>query len=284
MLVNKIGSALGAEVIDEDLTRVQDSQTITNINNAFVEHIVLVFRNQNFSSPDEFVEAAKILGDPMPPVTNTYRLPNYDVVEELKSNSVDKRTGEPIDQRGGSWHTDHSNLERPPKATTLYAITLPPSGGANTEFTNMYLAYEALADDIKERIGGRKSFQAYQSRRAPRKLLTRSTAEREGSSGAWQPIVRKHPVSEIPALYINPMRCDAIEGMEEKEGDELLDFLYRHFDNPEFQYSHEWRQGDMLIWDNRCALHQATPLANPKETRYMHRIMLRGDLPLMADL
>ena len=205
------------------------------------------------------------------------------MVEELKSNSVDKRTGKPIDQRGGSWHTDHSNLEQPPKATTLYAITLPPSGGANTEFANMYLAYETLPEEVKKLVFGRKSFQAYQSRRAPRKLLTRSTAEREGSSGVWQPIVRKHPVSGKPALYINPMRCDAVEGMKEKEGDELLDYLYHHFDNPEFQYSHEWRPGDMLIWDNRCALHQATSLENPEETRYMHRIMLKGELPVLAD-
>ena len=282
MFVNKFGSALGAEVTEADLTGDQDTQDIANIEIAFAEHLVLVFRDQKFSSPDEFVKAARILGDPMPPVTDTYRLPGYEVIEELKNNSVDKRTGKPIDQRGGSWHTDHSNLKHPPKATTLFAITLPPSGGANTEFTNMYLAYETLPDDVKKQISGRKSFQAYQSRRAPRKLLTRSNTERKDSSGVWQPIVRKHPVSEKPALYINPMRCDAVEGMDEKEGDDLLDYLYQHCNNPQFQYSHDWRPGDMLIWDNRCALHQATPLANPNETRYMHRIMLKGEQPVMA--
>ena len=282
MKINRIGEALGAEVIEIDLRQNLDSAIIAEINKAFRDHVVLVFRDQHFSSPEEFINAAKYLGDPMPPVTTTYRLTDYEVVEELKSNSVDKRTGKPIDQRGGSWHTDHSNLGQPPKATTLYAINLPPSGGGNTEFTNMYMAFETLPEDIKKRIEGLQSFQAYQSRRAPRKLLTRSEDEREGSSGTWQPLVRKHPESGKAALYINPMRSDAIEGMDETEGDQLLDTLYRHFDNPEFQYSHEWRMGDMLIWDNRCALHQATPSINPQELRYMHRIMLKGDLPIMA--
>jgi len=155
MRINRIGDALGAEVTDIDLRERLDSGIVAKINNAFTDHIVLVFRNQKFASPDEFISAAENLGEPMPPVTMTYRLPGYEVVEELKNNSMDKRTGNPIDQRGGSWHTDHSNLERPPKATTLFAISLPSSGGGNTEFTNMYLAFESLPGDIKHEIAGR---------------------------------------------------------------------------------------------------------------------------------
>jgi len=101
------------------------------VNAAFVENGVLVFRNQKFTGPEQFLAAASNLGEPMPPVVATYRLPGYDIIEELTNSATDKRTGEttPL-YRGGSWHTDHSNLECPPKATTLYAIDLPQAAAA----------------------------------------------------------------------------------------------------------------------------------------------------------
>ena len=84
------------------------------------------------------------------------------------------------------------------------------------------------------------------------------------------------------ALYLNPMRCDAVERLSEAEGDALMDALFEHCAQERFQYSHPWSQGDMLIWDNRAALHQATPINVPSERRYMHRIMLKGDAPILA--
>jgi taurine dioxygenase len=284
MNIRPISAPFGAEVTGVDLRQPLSDGARTSINDAFVANGVLVFREQNFAGPDQFLAAASNLGDPMPPVVATFRLPGYDVIEELTNSAIDKRTGEttPL-YRGGSWHTDHSNLECPPKATTLYAIELPPSGGGNTEFTNMMMAFEALDEPMKEKIQGRRAFQAYLSRRAPRKLLARSEAEKKASDGVWQPLVRRHPESGRPALYLNPMRCDAVESMGEAEGDALLDALYRHCDSPAFQYSHRWSKGDMLVWDNRSCLHQATPVRTPSERRYMHRIMLKGDKPIMAD-
>ena len=283
MKIRRLDAPFGAEVIGLDLRQKLDARTSGTINRAFVENAVLVFRDQDFATPDEFLAAASNLGEPMPPVTATYRLPGYDAIEALVNSATDPRTGEtaPL-MRGGSWHTDHSNLEEPPKATTLYAIELPPSGGGNTEFVNMIMAYDALDGATKERLRGRRAFQAYLSRRAPRRLLQRTEEERKGSDGTWQPLVRRHPETGRPALYLNPMRCDAVEGMGEAEGDALLDALYAHCDQKRFQYSHDWSPGDMLIWDNRSCLHQATPVRVPSEQRYMHRIMLKGDRPLMA--
>ena len=284
MNICPIDAPFGAEVTGVDLRQPLVDDARAAINDAFVENGVLVFRDQIFAGPDQFLAAATNLGDPMPPVVATYRLPGYEEIEELTNSAIDKRTGEktPL-YRGGSWHTDHSNLACPPKATTLYAIELPPSGGGNTEFTNMAMAYSALDNSMKEILRGRRAFQAYLSRRAPRKLLARSEAEKKGSEGVWQPLVRQHPETGRAALYLNPMRCDAVEGMSEAEGDALLDALYRHCDRPDFQYSHRWSKGDMLIWDNRSCLHQATPVSVAGERRYMHRIMLQGDKPIMAD-
>jgi len=281
--IARIDAPFGAEVRGLDLAGGLDAATRDAVNRAFVDNVVLVFRDQKFAAPERFLAAAEILGEPMPPVTATYRLPGFAAIEEIVNSATDKRTGDTAPLlRGGSWHTDHSNLEAPPKATTLYALELPESGGGNTEFINMYLAYEALSEELKAAIRGRRSFQAYISRRAPRKLLTRTEAERDGSDGVWQPLVRRHPETGRDALYLNPMRCDAVEGMDEAAGDALLDALYAHCDQPRFRYSHQWRPGDMLVWDNRAALHQATPVRVPGERRHMHRIMLRGDRPLMA--
>ena len=283
MDIGPIGAPFGAEVTGIDLSQPLLDDARAAINDAFVENGVLVFRDQNFASPDQFLAAASNLGNPMPPVVATFRLAGYDAIEELTNSATDKRTGEKtLLYRGGSWHTDHSNLACPPKATTLYAIELPPSGGGNTEFTNMMMAYGALDNAMKDKLRARRAFQAYLSRRAPRKLLARSDAEKKVSEGVWQPMVRQHPETGRAALYLNPMRCDAVEGLGEAEGDALLEVLYRHCDRPEFQYSHRWSKGDMLIWDNRSCLHQATPVSVASERRYMHRIMLKGDKPIMA--
>jgi taurine dioxygenase len=192
--IRPLDAPFGAEVTGIDLRRTLDAGTSAAINRAFVDAAVLVFRAQCFATPDAFLAAASSLGEPMPPVTATYRLPGYDAIEELVNSATDRRTGEttPL-MRGVSWHTDHSNLERPPKATTLYAIALPPGGGGNTEFVNMMMAYDALDDAMKQRLRGRRAFQAYLSRRAPRRLLQRTEAERDGSDGVWQPLVRRHP-------------------------------------------------------------------------------------------
>jgi len=276
------GAKFGAEVTDLDISTTLDAETQAAINAAFVENVVLCFRGQHFETPDKFLTAVRNLGEPMPPVTATYRLPGYEVIEELSNSATDKRTGDktPL-ARGGSWHTDHSNLETPPKATVLYAIDVPEEGG-NTEFTNLQLAYEGLDEDLKKTIAGKRAFHAYPPRRAPRKLLSRTKEEQQGSDGCWQPLVRKHPESGRLGLYFNEMRCDAVDGYDQAEGDALLDKLYAHCDQPAFQYSHKWLPGDVLIWDNRSALHQATFDFDQSKRRYLHRIMLKGDRPLMA--
>lgn len=282
MEIAPLGGNFGAQVTGLDLALDLDAATRAEINRAFVANTVLCFRGQHFAKPGDFLRAVGNLGEPMPPVTATYRLPGFEAIEELTNQAIDRRTGDttPL-MRGGSWHTDHSNLEIPPKATVLHAIEVPDTGG-NTEFTSLSLALEALDGETREMIRGKRAFHAYLSRRAPRKLLSRTKQEEQGSSGCWQPLVREHPESGKPGLYLNPMRCDAVEGFDEAEGDALLDRLYAHCDQRRFQYSHRWRLGDVLIWDNRCALHQATFDFDQSRRRYLHRIMLAGDAPILA--
>ena len=285
--IRPFDAPLGAEMIGLDMARPLGAAMRVRINRAFVDNLVLCFRGQEFAAPDAFLAAARNLGEPMPPTVATFRLPGYEVVEELANDAVDPRAeglgeGDPRPlRRGGSWHTDHSNLECPPKATVLYAIDIPETGG-DTQFTDMRAVYDALDDELKTAIAGKRAFQAYHSRRAPRRLLTRSTAEAVGSEGCWQPMARRHPESGRISLYLNPMRDERIESLGEAEGDALFDRLYEHMDQRRFQYSHKWRPGDMLVWDNRAALHRATFDFDPAKRRYLHRIMLKGDRPILA--
>ena len=143
MDVNRLDSRFGAEVAGLDLSQPLDPVIKSKLNTVFVDNVVLCFRGQSFDRPEMFIRAVANLGRPMAPVTATFRLPGFDVIEELTNHATDKRTGgnERL-MRGGSWHTDHSTLEAPPKATVLYAIDVPVAGG-NTEFTNLFLAYDS---------------------------------------------------------------------------------------------------------------------------------------------
>ncbi len=282
MEVRPLGVSFGVEIKALNLSTPLDRATLESVNTAFVDNAVVCFRDQSFSGPAAMLDAVAKLGCPMAPVTATYRLPGFETIEALTNHAVDKRSGDttPL-KRGGSWHTDHSNLEQPPKATVLYAIKVPAEGG-NTEFVNLQLAYAALDPSLKTQLRGRSAFHAYLSRRAPRKLLTRTPEEEQGSSGCWQPLVREHPETGRPGLYLNPMRCDAVNGMSQAAGDELLDQLYNHCEQARFQYSHEWRPGDVLMWDNRSVLHRATFDFDQSKRRYLHRIMLKGERAKLA--
>jgi len=130
---------------------------------------------------------------------------------------------------------------------------------------------------------GRRILHQYISTRAPRRLLQRNKNEEAASPDVWQPLVRRHEESGRKSLYLNPMRNDRIEGLNDADSFAKLDALFAHCDRPQFQYSHKWRTGDMLIWDNRCAMHQATFDFDQRKRRYLHRIMLKGTTPQLAD-
>lgn len=280
--VKNLDGPFGAEITGLDLREPMDSETLAAVNKVFVDNVVVCFRDQHLKEPKDFFEAGKQLGEPMKQVVATYRHPDFDDIEILSNRQTDDRTDnkKPM-TRGGTWHTDHSNMEYPPKATMLYAVAIPDTGG-DTQFTNMYLAYEALPDDIKQQIDGKKAFHAYLSSRAPRKLLKRNDDEVKESDGMWQPLVRLHPETNRKALYFNQMRVEHVDGLEHEEGFALMEKLYDHTYQPKFRYTHKWKLGDLLIWDDRSSLHQATFNFDQSQLRYMHRMMLKGEKPILA--
>ncbi len=159
-------------------------------------------------------------------------------------------------------------------ASMLYSLEVPSKGG-NTLFANGYMAYETLPDAMKRRIEGRKALNAYDYDNAS---TLRGTKVREGIPSYWHPIVRTHPATGRKALYVNRLMTVAIEGLSEQEGNDILNALFEHQEQPQFIYEHVWRPHDLLLWDNRCALHARTDFS-AAERRLMRRLTILGEKP-----
>lgn len=267
----------GAEVRGVDLTRGVDDATRAHLNRAFVEHSVLVIRDQKFSPP-QMLDAVRLFGEVFEQHNSRFALPQCPLVHYISNKDFFPDGTRYIPGEG--YHTDHSNDAQPPKATVLHAVELPDTGG-DTQFVNMHRAYETLPDAIKARVEGLKAVHVYQSRHSARKLMGLDPSRRERVPEAViHPIVRTHPESGRKSLYINPIRIESIVDMAEPEALSLLDGLLAHATQRSHEYRHKWRLGDFTIWDNRCLLHKANGDYDMEQTRYLYRVMLRGSVPV----
>jgi taurine dioxygenase len=265
----------GAEVLGVDLTRPVDAALRARLNRAFVEHSVLVIRDQHLS-PQQVLAAVQLFGEVLPQHNTKFALPECPQIHYVSNQDFypDGKRYIP----GEGYHTDHSNAVEPPKATVLHAVKLPDRGG-DTQYVNMHRAYDALPDAMKRRIDGMRALHVYQSRFSERKLMALPETARV-PDGVWHPLVRTHPESGRRSIYLNPIRTEAIDGMAEADALALLDDLLAHATQPQFEYRHQWRQGDMVMWDNRCLLHKANGDYDMDQVRYLYRIMLKGDAPV----
>ena len=267
----------GAEVHGVDLTRPMDASLRARLNDAFVHHSVLVFRDQRLT-PRQLLDAVQLFGEVFPQHNTRFALPECPQIHYISNQDFypDGKRYIP----GEGYHTDHSNAAEPPKATVLHAVTLPDRGG-DTQFVNMHRAYEDLPPATRQRINAMRALHVYQSRHSERKLMALTDAARaEVPDGVLHPLVRTHPESGRRSIYLNPIRIEGIAGMAEPAALALLDELLAHATQPQYEYRHQWRPGDMVMWDNRCLLHQANGDYDMGQTRYLYRIMLKGDAPV----
>ena len=265
----------GAEVTGLDFTRPTDPATRERLNAAFAQHHVLVMRDQRFT-PDAFKAAAQVFGELLPHDKKEHHVPGHPDVYYISNDEiVDGRRIIP----GETFHTDHSNHPRPPKATMLYAVELPSRGG-DTQYVNMHEAYRDLAPETKEKIAGLKAVHVYLSKYSPRRLgaISRESLRDVPPPGV-HPLVRTHPENGRKALYLNPVRMESIPGLEDAEALALIEMLMRHATQKKYEYRHRWRPGDWVIWDNRSVMHQANADYDMRERRYLWRLMLKGEVP-----
>jgi alpha-ketoglutarate-dependent taurine dioxygenase len=271
------GAALGAEIRAGDL-RALDDIGFACVVKAWHDHAVVLLRDQALSDHD-LIGFSRRFGDlDLAPIQENGRrfvdgMPEIYIVSNVKVN------GEAIGSLGDGeavWHTDMSYLDMPPKASMLYSLEVPPSGG-NTSFCSMYAVYEALPPSLKARIAGLeiKHDGTYNSGGYVRLGVT-PTDDPRTSPGALHPLVCTHPDTGRRMLYLGRRRNAYIAGLDLADSEALLDELWNYVARPELAWEHVWRVGDLVLWDNRCTMHRRDAF-DPHSRRIMHRTQVKGE-------
>jgi len=275
--VTPIAGAVGAEVSGIDLRAPLDAATVAALRRAFLDHLVLFFRDQPLSD-GELVRLGRCFG-PLADIPPHRRLPGGDPhILVVEKNPEDRLNF------GSEWHSDTTYLETPTLGSILLAKEVPPFGG-DTLFANQYLAYETLSDGMKAMLSGLRA--VHTDGRTKRKMQlgyvppTDSMAEDTGfkTVETVHPVVRTHPETERPCLFVNMIQTERFDGMTIEESRPILRYLYDHSTRPEFTCRFRWRAGSIAFWDNRCLQHWALN-DYPGHRRLMHRVQIKGDKPV----
>jgi taurine dioxygenase len=260
---------IGAEIRGIDLRTGLDADTIKQIHQAWLDHSVLLFRNQSFSQED-LLRVTGYFGE-IGPLTRPAKffpkgyarlLPNIMMISNIREN------GETIGALpDGEMHFHHDQIhsEVPHNGTLLYSLEVPSYGG-DTLFASGYAAYDTLDPSIKSQLAGRRAFHHYNYGSTVRG----DSRGVEAFSQAVHPVFRTHDETGRKAIYVNRLMTTRIENLPEAESDALLQALFDHSEKPEFIYRHVWRVGDLIVWDNRCSMHARDDF--PSDQR---RLMLR---------
>lgn len=274
--LRKLSHALGAEVCEIDVAKPISEGFFGEIYQAFLAHGILLFRNQKVTR-EQHIEFSRRFGeldkhDALP----RDRHPDYP--EILLVTNEPNPDGTPSDSRytGRQWHSDMSFTLVPSLGSLLRGITVPEVGG-DTQFANMTMAYDALSDGMKKLIAELHGIHLSGTRKVANSAtgIPRAEEQKHLNPPIAQPVVRVHPETGKKALYIGD-KVKRFDGMTEEESEPLIDYLVKHATRPEFVYRHPWRKNDIVIWDNRCTMHQALGDFDETQRRHMERTTVLG--------
>jgi taurine dioxygenase len=270
--VERRGHEIGAAIHGVDVKTIDDAG-FAALYRAWLDYNVLVVPDQELTIED-FLSYSRRFGVVHPHPSKMTRHPEYPEITLLGVNkfNADGSLDMAIYRRGAEgWHTDGAYDEEPFKATQLYALAVPSTGG-DTLFASMYAAYEALPPRLKQQLDGRKGAFTYGGRRKATALLNE---EDRDWTPVWHPIIRVHPETGRKALYFDPGKILRIDGFETAESDALIEELITYMIQPAGEYRHRWRTGDVVIWDNRCSYHRAAGDYPPEEDRIHWRVSIK---------
>jgi alpha-ketoglutarate-dependent taurine dioxygenase len=277
--------ALGAEVRGIDMRRPLDQATFDALHEIWMRHLVLVFPEQHVSDA-EHVAFTRHFGDPEifhQNIIKSRRVPEIFRVSNVDDDGNLMPPDHPTVKQvslAQFWHTDSSYREVPCTGALLHGVETSRTGG-ETQFTNMYAVYDALPDSLKQQIHGRRARHNFGHLHKLASLRPLTPEEEAAMPPVWQPMVRKHPVTGRTSLYISPIYNDEVEGLSAEEAKTLIAQLTEIAAEPRFVYRHRWSPDDVVMWDNRCTMHQVTP-HDPRERRVMHRTTIVGTEPVLA--
>lgn len=279
-------SAIGAEIRGIEIEHGVSAEEYAAVRAALDRHSVVVLREQTIS-PERQKAFAQGIGTLRPLVYSRYSLPGS---PEVMVVSNIKQDGDyiGIPDAGSLWHSDGAYLAQPDMYSLLYGIEIPQRDGlalGDTAFTSVWKAYQALSQEVKDRIAGRycsNSFEWHLNKKAALGQLQRAplTPEKKAATpDVDHPVVRRHPHTGVPCLFVSEAHSVAIVGMPRAESDALLAGLLEHLKAPRFQYRHRWRAGDLVIWDN-CAVQHLASFDYGEIPRRMHRTGSFGPAPV----
>src|SRR5215470_167670 len=276
--VRNLEAALGAEVAGIDLSKPVAQDDVKTIEQVWRERLVVVFHRQKLSDA-QLIAFSRNFGELDPPGPNPYGQAFNKEHPELNVISNVVENGKPIGNLGDGeavWHADMTYVDVPPKAAILHSLEVPPTGG-NTYFANMFAAYEALPSDLKRAAEGKVAVHDASRNSAGflRKGYKEVTDVRQ-TVGARHPLVRTDPVSGAKALFLGRRPNSYVVGLDLADSEALLDALWAHATGPRFAMCHEWRLGDLLMWNNLGVLHRRDAF-DPGSRRVMHRTQIKGE-------
>jgi taurine dioxygenase len=302
-----------AEILGLDCSRSLADQTFRVVERAFLDYPVLIVRDQILSAADvarfgrrfgrleEYGSPATTAGDksdaPKPrmaalrqidgretPDLRLYVSPEHPDVLTMSNEIRSDLNAIGIVDNAEMWHSDASHRTEPCQAIILYAIRNPSVGG-ETEFCDMRAVYDALTADLKAELAGRTAIHHWSKSKNPRfAAALDSAARQEGERIAQlvpemrQPVVRTHPQTGHPSLYVSPRFTLRIDGLSPERSDRLLAEIFALAEEPRFHYRHHWRDNDLVIWDNRCLNHRVRFFPT-HDIRCRLRVSIAGDRP-----
>jgi len=283
MKITPFANHCGAEITGIDLARLSDAQAEA-IRQAYLEHLILAIRSQDLT-PTQLFEFSARFGPIKEQENSQHAHPENDKVVVLSNEIRPDGSAVGVVDAGDFWHSDSSHREIPVTLTILQSVVNSREGG-DTDFCNMYAAYDALPDELKEQIAGRNGIHHVSKALNPRVAISgnrpdaQSTYQKMAAERpkVLQPLVRTHEETGRQALYVSPRFTIGIDGMDDAEAQPLLDRLFAAIEDPArpYHYRHRYQQGDVVIWDNRCVAHRAMGGYRLPDIRRMHRTTVAG--------
>ena len=266
----------GVEIRGIDLAAPFGDEVFDAIMDAFLEHHILVFRDQDLPGEAQLAFTRRFgeIEEHVGRLPNGEKYPLLHVIHNLDED------GNPVRISGGNyfWHTDKSYHAVPSLLTMLHAVETPSEGG-DTQFANMHMAWDSLDRETQEEVSDLCAIHSWEANRRNTKQSPATDIQKRERPPVRHPVVRSHPVTGRKALYLG-IHTSHIDGMPKEEGHAFLNRLLRRATKADFIYTHKWLKGDLVLWDNRCLLHRA--VANfdmESERRVLHRTVVKGTVP-----
>ena len=274
--IEKVKDHIGAIATGIDLAQPIDAATQKKLYDSVVENVVLVIRGQEHLTPGQLQAAGELFGELMEDQNRRYLVDGFPLISVLDNRHLDSK-GQPAKLgANATWHTDHTNRERPPAATILYGVEIPSAGGG-TSVANMRAAYVALPEDERRRLDSLKTYNSLDSG----KTDTRQEDREKYGKTIEHPMVRTHPVHGSRAVYFHISKATHIEGMAPEASRAYMAELIERMIRPEIVYHHVWRKGDVLVIDDRATMHRAHGDYDRSQSRVLWRIIVEGDRPVL---